>query len=73
MGTLGSVVFFGVGVGSLMAALFMDKIPIKIVLFVSFIGNGVGMFFFLYLTNYYAICFARFLSGFCQIFVFIFG
>ena len=73
MGTLGSLVFFGIVVGSLIAAFIMDKIPIKIVLTISMIGNAIGMLLFVYYRLFYFVCFARFLSGVCQIVLCIYG
>jgi len=47
---MGSLVFLGIVIGSLVAALIMDKIPIKTVLSLSMLGNGFGMLLFVYNT-----------------------
>ena len=70
---MGSLVFFGIVLGSLIASVFMDRIPIKIVLTVSMLGNGFGMLLFISFTEFYYVCCSRFLSGLCQIVVFIYG
>ena len=65
MGRLGSLVFMGIIIGSLCAVFFMDKIPMKIVLSISFVGNGVGMILFIVFQHFALVGLARFISGFC--------
>jgi len=43
---MGSLVFFGIVIGSVIAAVIMDKLPIKLVLTISMLGNGFGMLLF---------------------------
>ena len=65
LGELGSLVFLGLAVGALSASLVFGRVTYKTILSMSFIGNGVGLLFFSILTQYYYLCFSRFLSGFC--------
>ena len=68
LGWLGSLVFIGLFFGSVAASFIFGRWPFKWVLFASYAGNTCGLFTFAYCTNYDLQCFARFCSGFCQIF-----
>ena len=65
MGTLGSLVFLGIVIGSVLAAVIMDKINIKLILFCAFAGNLIGTLLFLYFAKFAAVSMSRLLSGFC--------
>ena len=73
LGTMGSLVFLGIVIGSVTAAFFLDRFPIKRVIMLAIIGNGFGMLLFIYFKEFHYVCFARFVSGFCQIVAFIYG
>ena len=64
LGTLGSLVFFGLIVGSLCAAFILSNFSYRTVLSLSFLGNGVGLLSFTMTKDFSLLCFARILSGF---------
>jgi predicted MFS family arabinose efflux permease len=72
MGNFGSLVFAGLSCGSLFASFIVGKIEWKNILCVSMVGNGVGLFIYSLSSEYHMMCFARFLSGFNQIFIIIY-
>ena len=72
MGNIGSLFFFGEVAASVVSALIVGKISWKIIIQISFIGNGTGLFLYALNSNFYILAFARFLSGFNQIFMLIY-
>jgi len=65
MGSLGSYVYFGFVIGSISnMTILTDRFSDKFILSASFALNGVGALMYIYFVNYYALSFARFLSGF---------
>ena len=65
MGSLGSYVYFGFVVGSITnATILIDKFSDKTIISASFALNGIGAMAYIYFENYYALSFARFMSGF---------
>lgn len=46
LGTLGSLVFFGLLVGSIFAAFIFNKASFKTIMLSSYIGNAAGLFVF---------------------------
>jgi fucose permease len=64
LGSLGSLVFFGIVIGSICAAFILSKMSYRSVLCLSFLGNWSGLMLFIVTKNFSIICFARFLSGF---------
>jgi MFS family permease len=72
LGWLGSLVFIGLFFGSVAGSFLFGKFPYKWILTVCCIGNTLGLFSFAYFTIYDFQCFARFCSGFCQIFMTIY-
>ena len=72
MGNFGSLVFFGLAVGSVCATLIVSFFTWKQLLGISFLGNCMGLFLFALSSDYSILCFARFFSGFNQIFLTIY-
>lgn len=64
MGNFGSLCFLGLAAGSVFSAFIVGKISWKLILQLSFIGNGYGLFLYAMSSNYYYLAFARFFSGF---------
>ena len=71
LGWLGSLVFFGLMSGSLLATHIVNKIPYKYLMFISYIGNAAGLILFPTVKVYYIQCFCRYISGFCQVSILI--
>jgi fucose permease len=65
LGFLGSLVFLGVTVGSIIATFILEKLSYKSIISISVFFNGCGLIMFASSTNYNFQCFARFMSGFC--------
>ena len=72
VGNFGSLVFFGLGIGSLLVSLVIGRISYKMLIALSCIGNSFGLFMFAYCINYQYLCFARFFCGVNQIAVCIY-
>ena len=72
IGSLGSMVFLGLVCGSICGTIVLGKFKFKTVLVLSFLGNGIGLILFTLGSNIYVMGFARFLSGFAQIFLTIY-
>ena len=72
MGNFGSLVFFGLAVGSVCATLIVSFFTWKQLLGISFLGNCLGLFLFAISSDYSILCFARFFSGFNQTFLTIY-
>lgn len=81
VGNFGSLVFLGAGVGSWITAMFLGRIPYKLMLTGSFIGNAAGLFMFMFAPTifgdrgdliYYVLAFCRFFSGCNQIVMIIY-
>jgi predicted MFS family arabinose efflux permease len=64
MGNFGSLVFFGLAVGSVCATMIVNKFTWKQMLGISFLGNSLGLLLFSASSDYLVLCFARFFSGF---------
>ena len=69
MGSLGSYVFLGLVIGSAFATCIFGTFSYKLIVSISFIGNGIGMYLFIWFRKYYVLSFARFCCGFCQIYL----
>ena len=67
LGTLGSLVFIGLTLGSLTATFIVSILPYKVILSLSYLGNGIGLLAFSYFEDYKVQCFARLVSGFFQV------
>lgn len=72
LGHFGSLVFLGVSCGGILSANIVGKVSWKLILLVSLIGNGVGLFFYAYYSSYGLLGFGRWLSGFNQVFLLIY-
>lgn len=72
LGSLGSLVFLGLVIGSGSATLILNFCSFKWLLAISFLGNGIGLVVFTATKNFVILCFSRFLSGFFQIFLTIY-
>lgn len=73
MGALGSLIFFGLVLGSAAATCVLEVFQYKHTLFVALVMNGLGLLIMTITDSYYLLCFARLLSGFAQIFPTIYG
>ena len=72
MGNFGALVFAGVSCGSVFATIIVGKVDWKTILCTSMILNGLGLFIYSISSDYVTLCFARWLSGFNQIFIIIY-
>jgi predicted MFS family arabinose efflux permease len=72
MGHFGSLVFLGLASGSLCVSMLVGIINWKTLLMCSFVGNGVGLFLYSASSDYFILCFARWLSGFNQAFLVVY-
>lgn len=73
MGGLGSLVFFGLVIGSATATFVLSVFQYKNILILSLLLNGSGLFLFTLRREYYLMGLARFISGFSQIFLSIYA
>ena len=64
LGNFGSLVFFGLAIGSVCATLIVSLFTWKQMLGITFLGNCMGLFLFGISHDYLVLCFARFFSGF---------
>lgn len=69
LGTLGSFVYLGCVIGSLIAMPCYDQLNTKCVLITAVICQMGALSVFMFSTNYNWLAFARFLSGFFQVFI----
>lgn len=72
MGTLGSLVFFGLFVGTLNASFLMHRLKHKTIIIATLILNGISLWLFTVKSNYVCMCISRFIAGFSQIFITIY-
>ena len=63
VGNFGSLVFFGLGIGSLLVSMVIGRISYKMLIALSCIGNSFGLFMFAYCNDYQYLCFSRFFCG----------
>lgn len=66
VGNFGSLVFLGTGIGAFLVSFIISKVPYRVLLASSFIGNGTGILLFAFSENYWTLSFARFCSGLFQ-------
>ena len=71
-GSLGSLVFLGLVMGSVCATFMLNLFTFKTILMFSFLGNGIGLLLFTATREFYLMGLARFMSGFFQIFLTIY-
>lgn len=64
MGGLGSLVFFGLVIGSATATFVFNIFSYKLIIVSNLIINGGGLILFTLRREYYLMCIARFISGF---------
>mgnify|MGYP002633757354 CR=1 FL=1 len=64
LGTLLSLVFLGLFLGSITAVGLFSRMKFKHILVMSYLGNAIGLALFAFSKNYPLQCFARFFSGF---------
>jgi len=67
LGFIGSLVFFGLLIGSIFATYIFGKVPYKLLLMACYLGNGVGLFMFGSTKVYWWMAFSRFMSGYFQV------
>ena len=72
MGTLGSLVFFGLFIGTLNASFLMYRLKHKSIIILTLVLNGISLYMFTVQNNYYCMCISRFIAGFSQIFITIY-
>jgi predicted MFS family arabinose efflux permease len=74
MGSLGSYVYLGFVVGAILnMTVLTNRFSDKTILCWAFVLNGIGAQAYIYFWNYYALSFARFVSGFGQILLSIYN
>ena len=64
LGTLLSLNFFGLFIGSITAVELFSRFKFKHILVMSYLGNAIGLALFAFSKDYPLQCFARFFSGF---------
>ena len=64
MGALGSLIFFGLVIGSATATVVLEKFQYKHTLLFAMAVNGFGLMMMTITEEYYLLCFARLMSGF---------
>ena len=72
MGGLGSMVFFGIVLGSASGAYVFKKFEYRTTIWVSLLINGLFLFFFSQATEYWQLSISRFIAGFSQVFIIIY-
>jgi len=72
MGLLGSLVFFGLVVGSVTASVVLGRFQYKNILITSLLANAISLWLFTAKSSYYYMCLARFITGYSQIFLTIY-
>ena len=60
VGNFGSLVFLGIGIGSLLCSMVIGKITYRKLITFAFVGNGVGLLLFAIQDNYISLCIWRF-------------
>jgi predicted MFS family arabinose efflux permease len=64
MGALGSLVFFGLVIGSATATFIFNFFSYKSIIVSCLFINAAGTILFTFRREYYLMCIARFISGF---------
>lgn len=72
MGTLGSLVFLGLFMGSINSSYLMYRLKHKTIIIITLVLNGISLYLFTVKSNYYCMCISRFIAGFSQIFITIY-
>lgn len=72
LGLLGSMVFFGLFIGSLSASVFFYRISYKTLIGLSLVVNGFSLGFLTWRTDFLTMCISRLLTGWSQIFLTIY-
>ena len=71
-GLLGSIVFFGLTLGSVAATFLYATCNTKVVLIIVLLLNGLSLLMFVMTTQYTLLLMSRFLTGFFQVFISIY-
>lgn len=72
MGVMGSMVFFGLFVGSISASFILYYVQHKTIIWLSLCVNGASLWLFTATSNFGFMCLSRVLTGFSQIFITIY-
>lgn len=72
MGVMGSMVFFGLFLGSITASFIMHIFEHKTIIWLSLCINGASLWLLTMTSNFYLMCFSRLITGFSQIFITIY-
>lgn len=64
MGLLGSLVFFGLVIGSVTASFVLGRFQYKNILITSMLANAISLWLFTAKSSYYYMCLARFITGY---------
>lgn len=72
LGLMGSMVFFGLFIGSLSASVFFYRFSYKSIIGWSLIVNGISLGALTYKTNFILMCLSRLVTGWSQIFLTIY-
>ena len=72
MGGLGSMVFFGIVIGSACGAFIFKKYDYRTIIWISLSVNGVFLYLFTKFTPFYQLGLTRLTAGFAQVFIIIY-
>ena len=72
MGVMGSMVFFGLFIGSITASFIMYIFEHKTIIWLSLCINGTSLWLLTMKSNFYLMCISRLITGFSQIFITIY-
>lgn len=72
MGGLGSMVFFGIVLGSASGAIVFKKFDYRMIILVSLLVNGVFLYLFTWFPKFYQLSLSRLIAGLSQVFVIIY-
>lgn len=72
MGMMGSMVFFGLFIGSLTASFIMYILEHKTIIWMSLVLNGLCLWLYTAKANFYFMCLSRVMTGFSQVFITIY-
>lgn len=72
MGVMGSMVFFGLFIGSISASFILYVFQHKTIIWMSLCLNGASLWIFTMESNFIYMCISRILTGFSQIFITIY-
>lgn len=69
---MGSLVFFGLFIGAVMASFIFYRCQYKTIIIFTFVVNGLSLMLFTVKNDFTKMCLARFIAGVSQIFITIY-